>query len=224
MSAIRLAKLETLQRSIDSIEISLRSRKESCQDKRYIDRIERSRSWLARSYQALAGNELELGFICLWIAFNALYGVADEEEFSKSMQRFLPKILEPHSVFKEQLVEELQPKNLRTLLNNPFLVKRNWSSGVYRSLPQKFSEWERYNEYFQHANYRVALDMIISRICVLRNQLFHGCSTHSRGTNKGSLVPAIETLIGIVPCFWNIVASSSDVHGWGKLPYTRAER
>lgn len=224
MSAIRLAKLEALQTSIDSIEISLRSRKESCQGKRFIDRLGRSRSWLARSYQALAGNELELGFICLWIAFNVLYGVADEEDFYKGMQRFLPRILEPHSVFKEHLIKELRPENLRALLNNPFLVKRNWSDGIYRSIPQKVSEWERYNGYFQHANYQGALDMVMSRIYVLRNQLFHGCSTHSRGTNKGSLVPAIEALIGICPYFWNIVASSSDVRVWGKLPYTRAER
>lgn len=224
MSAIKPTKLEALQRSIHSIEKSLQRRRESCHDKRFVDRLDRSRSWLVRSCQALSGDELELGFICLWIAFNALYGVAEEDDFYKGMQRFLPRILETHSVFKEQLIEELKWGNLRGLLNNPFLVKGNWSDGVYRSLPRKVSDWNRYDECLQHENYRAALYMIMGRIYVLRNQLFHGCSTHSRGTNRGSLVPAIETMIGICPCFWNIVESSPDVRGWGKLPFTRAER
>lgn len=159
-----------------------------------------------------------------WIAFNALYGVADEEDFSKGMQRFLPRILESGGIFEEQLIKEMQREKLRGLLSNPFLVKSNWHDGVYRSRSQNASDWKRYNEYLRQENHRSALDMIMRRIYVLRNQLFHGCSTHSRGTNMGSLVPAIEALTGIVPCFWNIVASSSDVCGWGKLPYTRAER
>ena len=225
MATIEPAELEAFRGGVHSMEKALRLRRDLPHDKRLIDRLDRSRSWLLRSYRALSQEEeLELGYICLWVAFNALYGIADEEDFERGMKRFLAAIVEADVKFPDKLVVALRHDALNALLTNPFLLKSNWTNGIYRPIHRVMSDRERFATDLKHTNYEEALHILLRRLYILRNQLFHGCSTHSRGTNRGSLIPAIRTLMRLLPYFWNVVESSEDTNRWGKLPFSRAPR
>jgi hypothetical protein len=65
------------------------------------------------------------------------------------------------------------------------------------------------------------VEAILERIYVLRNQIFHGCSTDKRGTNQGSLLPSIRILMVLVPTFLTIMIQGDNPKKWGKLPFPR---
>jgi len=226
MDDLKLKGLKDFGTSIQIMEKTIRHRRGNCRDERFIDRLTRAKSWLDRSYRALSEErELEFGFISLWIAFNALYGVAEEEKFEKAMQRFLPTIVDADTKQLRELFNTLRHEEyVKTLLTNTFLVKSNWVDGVYKSRSQRNNDHEIYEACNGHADYKESLPIVLRRIYVLRNQVLHGCSTHSRGTNKGSLIPAVEVLMKLLPCFLNIVVSSEDTRQWGRLPFTRMKR
>lgn len=193
-------------------------------DQRFLDRLDRSRSWLDRSSSAVHGHDYEQAFISLWIALNALYGLP-KWEMPEEQQRISDYIGQLWDTNREALEECLstltQNVKIRSFLHNPFLTEARWKGGLKKFMrgqqgPQSVLDC------LDHHQVGKVFEAILGRVYVLRNQIFHGCSTSNRGTNRGSLLPSIQVLMVIVPCFLAIMLCDNHSKKWGKLPYPRA--
>lgn len=200
----------------------------------FIDRMDRARSWLDRGGEAVRVQDYEQTFIALWISLNALYGVPESEmsEAQKGVSRELKRIARFVGLLwdsdREALLDCARNGNrtvrMRGFLRIPFLIEPYWREGP--SGLEKFNRGSMSaNDVLQALHDNQAdkfLEGLLTRIYVLRNQVFHGCSTNNRGTNRGSLLPSIKILMVIVPRFWSIMMRDRDHKKWGKLPYPRA--
>ena len=63
------------------------------------------------------------------------------------------------------------------------------------------------------------LKLLTSRLSVLRNQIFHGCSTDTGSKNVDSLHPAVSALTALVPAFVSIMILCGSREEWDDLPY-----
>lgn len=200
----------------------------------FLDRMDRARSWLDRAVDAVRAQDYEQTFIALWVALNALYGVPESEmpEIRNGESRELKRIAGFVGLLwnsdQETLLDSARATNrkvrMRGFLRNPFLIEPYWRegpSGLKKFLSGPMSE-NRVLQSLQDNQADKFLEGLLTRIYVLRNQVFHGCSTNSRGTNRGSLLPSIKILMVIVPRFWSIMMRDRDHKKWGKLPYPRA--
>jgi hypothetical protein len=121
----KLQEMEGFRKSIFLMENALHTSKRHGKDERFVDRLERCRSWLVRAYQALTDEELEFGFISLWAAFNSLYGIVEKEAFDKSLARYLSELVKADVHQIESLLVNVERQvNLKGLLTNPFLVEK----------------------------------------------------------------------------------------------------
>jgi hypothetical protein len=186
--------------------------------------MERSRSWLDRCLIAIQGHDYEQAFISLWIALNALYGLPKWEmpEEQERISTYIALLFDAD----EEAVEEclfivMRNIKLKSFLHNPFLIDANWKGGLNKFMngvkgPQSVLAS------LDDGLIEKVIEAILGRIYVLRNQIFHGCSTSNRGTNRGSLLPCIQVLMVIVPSFLTIMLSDGHPKKWGNLPYPRA--
>jgi len=193
-------------------------------NQRFLDRMERSRSWVERSSIAVHGHDYEQAFIALWIALNALYGLPKEEmpEEPQRISNYIGLLWDSDSEALEKCLSELiRNVKIQSFLYNPFLIEAKWRRALKEFMSSKLGPQSVLDCLDQRQVGKV-FEAILGRIYVLRNQIFHGCSTSNRGTNRGSLLPSIQLLIVIVPCFWSIMLCDKHTKKWGKLPYPRA--
>jgi len=194
-----------------------------------IDRFARARSWLERSIRALRDQDYDQAFIGLWIALNALYGLPEYKHPWKESSDTLKRIKGYISLLKSAdevalwaCVDEVN-RNVRivSFMHNRFLTVARWTK---EQSDVKDADRDLHNARsgLQDERADKVLESLLSRIRVLRNQIFHGCSTSNRGTNRGSLLPCIRVLIIVIPAFLNIMLMHTDHGRWGELPFPRA--
>jgi hypothetical protein len=60
------------------------------------------------------------------------------------------------------------------------------------------------------------------RVRVLRNQIFHGCSTNRDSLNKDALDPALRVLNELIPVFVDVMEERVDTENeWPRVPFPR---
>lgn len=193
-------------------------------------RVHRSLSWLARAEQEMVDGDLDAEFIFLWVAFNAAYA-NDVDESHRVSER------ESHRNFLERLVEndsekalyhvvwELYPNAIRTLLDNQYVYGPYW-----RSLAAGDDEWkEGFKKAKQAANKALAatdtvytLDIVLSRLYTLRNQLIHGGATWAGGLNRDQLRDATQIMRSLVPLILYLMMRCGH-QVWGDAAYFNTE-
>ncbi|TLY23102.1 MAG: hypothetical protein E6K64_09550 [Nitrospirae bacterium] len=196
---------------------------------RFLDRMDRSRSWLDRAATALRDYDDEQTFIALWIALNALYGVPKDRKLKGEAPDELERIGEYIGLLKDTdsealrscLAHAIRNVNIRGFLSLPYLIDANWTGNI-EDFKRGPKGPKRVLELYRDGEAGKVLEAVLGRIYVLRKQIFHGCATNNRGTNRGSLFPSIKLLVVIVPGFWNIMMEDGNHLKWGKLPYPRA--
>jgi len=171
-------------------------------------------------------NQPDLAFITHWIAFNALYA-ADSDSTTPAAERarfrFFIRKLESHDEENRiySILWEKFSGHLRILISNPYLFKYFWD--YHRGLAP---EWERS---FQRANeaamrylseQKVAdfMEIILDRLYILRNQLFHGGSTFRSSVNRESVKTGHQVLQMLLPAFVDIIMKHPD-EDWGEIHY-----
>lgn len=172
--------------------------REQARDKSLSIRLHRACSWLRRA-QVVAKNSgpesLDDQLVLLWIAFNALYGVWDEQENHpvrdiESVRRFLILVLklDADDLFGKLLQRERTLAE--RLFDNVYLDHYFWrglDSGegddeTWRDMPAKG------RRYLDDGRAERALDrLLLFRVYTLRCQLVHGGSTHSGRLNRNSV-------------------------------------
>ncbi len=199
-------------------------------NERFLDRMDRSRSWMDRSLTALRiHDDCEQAFIALWISLNALYGVPKDGESRNKTPDEMERISEyigllgavnPEAL-RSCLTEAIQNVNFLGFLSLPYPIDANWTGNMETFKKSKKGPGKVLDSY-REGHVREVLEAVLGRIYVLRKQIFHGCATNNKGTNRGSLFPSIKLLMVIVPGFWNIMMDHGNHLRWGKLPYPRA--
>lgn len=170
-------------------------------------RIHRALSWLDAAERA--GEDWDARFIFLWIAFNAAYAEeirssmrgAEQTSFLQFMRRLLA--LDDQGRLAH-LVWEEYPKSLRTLIENPYVFAAFWS---WQSGEMTEAGWQ---DRFQRANHlalqalsqgntAAVLNIALSRIYTLRNQLIHGGATWQGKVNRAQVRDCARMMGRLVP-------------------------
>ena len=202
----------------------------------YRDRLDRAESWIKRAKNLQEQNRKEQEwedydyhgpFIFYWIAFNALYGRHDERRRteSKDIEQFLKRIckLDQKDGSLSGILRDLKSKTDR-LIKDQFLSRIYWKEGRSAHFKQSQEEdFEKAKTAYDGGKFDEYLTILFERLRVLRNQIFHGCSTDRKSLNKNSLRPALEILEELVPQFWKIFKAHGQKSDWGKVSYPRKD-
>jgi len=190
----------------------------------------RAESWMQKAGD-VSESDIDERFIFLWIAFNALYGQPkylkwepgceihgrDEE---MDIKKFLDVIYRLDK--RGQIHTELEPlkQDVDELTHDLFLNKQCWIGWYRRGLR---SVAERVKRPFLAGKRDVGLTGLFQSLYVLRNQLFHGCSTEKGTKNREALRRAVKVLDILVRVFHNIakehVSDRRLIHLLGELPF-----
>ena len=195
------------------------------QNQGYWDRIQRAESWIERARAIEDWEDHHGQFIFYWIALNALYGrdIASRRSEEDDQTWFLNRVLDLdkeeraiHNAF-----DELKSKADR-LLKNQFLVDLYWSEGLTPRVKRVMeTDFNKAQEAWARGNKETYLRILFWRLSMLRNQIFHGCSTDRRSLNKTSLMPAVDILETLVPQFLETMKRHGKRYDWPKIPYPR---
>jgi hypothetical protein len=176
-------------------------------------RCKRARSWLRRARAVVDPADLDARFIFLWIALNSLYGQAkyrlrpdertpefdDIRHFADCMFR-----VGRGTIQRVLRVPRLQP-DIQALFDDRYLDNACWrrwdEKGIVDTAARESSCVDPPTKYQNH------LSTLLNRLYVLRNQVFHGCSTHRSSKNRISLEAAVPVLEHLVVVFIGMVES-----------------
>jgi len=183
-------------------------------------------SWIAKASTAAKRDpdDLDAQFIFYWIAFNALYGqpkyLDDRVKEWKDIEEFLRTAIR---LGKSEIGEQLRDikHQAQAIIEDPFLIRDSWKQWHQKKILDKAG---REKTRTPHWTSETSLHDLFSRLYVLHNQLFHGCSTDGGSKNRESLEPAVAVLGQLIPLFRNLVRE----HGEGEpfldtLPYPPSE-
>lgn len=200
-------------------------------------RMQRAWSWYARSKEVQFDDEK---FIFLWIAFNAAYGteLPDARMNEKVLERrrfgdFVREIVKRDN--DDAIGTTLWKKfsgPVHMLLKNKFVFRPFWDWVQGR---QEGKDWEskfkKKNQQVYKAleNYDVSgvLEEVLSRLYVLRNQIFHGGKTFEKSLGQEQVRDGSRIMEAFVPLILQIMQddiddekSGSDIV-WVTLNYPR---
>jgi hypothetical protein len=176
-------------------------------------------------------------FICYWIAFNALYGRLSEQ-FRLGMSRrpiaesfddfdwFIDKICAlDHG--EGRLLNALGEvkREVHSLLMDKFLVEIYWQQGDTGRVKRRLQDDCRRAEEALADNdaYGCLKVLFWRRLRVLRNQIFHGCSTYRSTKQADSVIPAVTVVKALVTEFVTVMKKQHSQTGWAPVPFPRKD-
>ena len=189
-------------------------------------RVHRALSWLDRS--EMETEDFDSKFIFLWISFNAAYAQEFEGVESFTQQELLGGFIERIVLNDEKkliynLLWHQFSGPIRTLINNQYVFQPYWA---YLKGQRTETEWkESFLKAKQAANICLAednttvlLQIVLSRLYVLRNQMLHGLATWNGKVNRDQLRDGTAILERLVPIVIDLMMD--DPHkNWGDHAY-----
>ena len=205
----------------------------------YWDRIKRARSWVKRaqtlestaSDSASDADSQEL-FIMYWIGFNALYGRVNETGQGRYLRPgdddarwFLRRICDLDAgTGRIGKAVVMFRKDAHSLLKSRYLSETYWREGNRPNVKRRLEEGTTAAEEALDSGdlYPYLETLLWRRVRVLRNQIFHGCSTNRDSLNKDALDPALRVLSELIPVFVNVMEGRVDTEKeWPRIPFPR---
>ncbi|RMH33377.1 MAG: hypothetical protein D6690_12305 [Nitrospirae bacterium] len=197
------------------------------------DRLDRARSWIEAARVQPSGQK-HAAFIFLYIAFNALYGrrryEGSEEEARRDRQDFLRRLRRMH---------DYDLRHGQNVLQRALEACRNPGIALIQDIYLRDDYWKRkvrageLREQFRRratqatasltaGRYEEFLELLLQRLTVLRNQVFHGCATYGP-KSKGieSLENGLAVLRVLVPAFHELMSRYGQHLDWPPIPYPR---
>lgn len=194
-------------------------------------RLHRAVSWLrcARDHES----EDDLRFMALWIAFNACYAGEDEDRSDRSLRErqrfrnFLARLVEHDRDRRlyDCLWREF-PGPVRALVESKYLFMPFWDcqrtgSGDWeRRLDASLREYRRLMK--QPESVVEILCIVLDRLYVLRNQVFHGGATWQSRVNRSQVRSGAAIMAKIVPIVVDVMHAGMD-RDWGRIEYPVVE-
>ena len=165
-------------------------------------RVHRAISWFGRGERE--GQDPDLRFILLWIAFNAAYAGEIGVETDSERERFraffdrLVRLDRDGTIFRQ--VWERFPGEIRLLLDNRFVFAPFWHFHNGRGSAQWHLVFEQERTAIHKALRRkdtgAILSTLFDRLYVLRNQLVHGGATWNSSVNRAQVRDGAAILMG----------------------------
>ena len=204
-----------------------RQRKERHQYGEYLSvRVHRALSWLNRAEQCVDDNDAKVIF--LWIAFNAAYSNDINPEYRLREHElaflFIERLCQLDDKNRlEKIVWVEFPKSIRILLNNKYIFQPYWD---YLNNKIDESTWKsRFSRAKSAANSALGkrdtpkvLDIVLSRVYTLRNQLLHGGSTWNSRVNRDQMRDCAKFMECLVPVVIEIMMDNAG-EVWGQPCY-----
>ena len=191
-------------------------------------RIHRALSWLGKAEKLDISKELDMKFICLWIAFNAAYARELEDNTGKDRATFNEFLLRICAFDEEKVIYNLVWKkfsqSIRLLLDNKYVFQPFWdfhndkiSEKDY--LMAEMKERERFLSALEQQKTARILDVMFSRLYTLRNQILHGGATFDSRVNREQLKDGCNILSLLIPAMLQIMMENHSEIDWGKPFY-----
>jgi hypothetical protein len=180
-------------------------------------RMHRALSWLERA--SAAGDDDDIAFLCLWIAFNAAYAKDMAAGFAQGtrneMREFIDNLCESNGAeLLERLVWKEFPGPIRVLLDNQFVFQQFWDAHRLTStdgvVPDfwitDFENSRRrvHGALSNHQTNKVLLE-VFTRLYTLRNQLVHGGATWNSRVNRTQIRDGRAILSKVLPAMFTIM-------------------
>ncbi len=207
----------------------------------YWDRIKRARSWVNRAQAAESTEDTGGGtenaqerFIMYWIAFNALYGRVNEIGHGRYLRPgdedarwFLRRICDLDAgIGRITATISAVRKDANSLLKSRYLLDAYWREGYSSSVKRQLEEEiTKADGALKSGDVNAFLTTLLwGRVRVLRNQIFHGCSTNRDSLNKDTFEPALRVLSKLVPVFVDVMETRVDKENdWPRIPFPRRD-
>ena len=181
-------------------------------------RMHRALSWLQRA--EAAGEDDDVAFVCLWIAFNAAYAqdLGQGTGSTSERQAFRNFMADVCALDKAKalaaLVWQVFPGPIRLLLDNQYVFQPFWDAlNNPRSDGSTPGHWR---EAFDDARQRVhralaqqdterVLYEVFVRLYTLRNQLMHGGATWNSSVNRSQVRDGRALLARVLPVMLGVM-------------------
>lgn len=194
----------------------------------YKDRLQRAKSWLqkANTISEIQGQEVDYNalFIFLWIALSALYSreKSDSPSDPNDFTDFLVRLYKlDHQRRLRTTLLSVKAK-ADTLLCDKFLCDVYWNEGTSPRVRELLvKDNRRAKAAWTKGDLVPYLQLLFRRLRLLRNQIFHGCSTDHRSLNRNSIVPAVGLLQALIPTLVLIFEQCGQHEKWPSVAYPR---
>jgi hypothetical protein len=142
-------------------------------------RFHRACSWMARVEAMPEDQDHDLGLVCLWIAFNALYGQWDAckrepKPDRESWRAFLDRILKLDSDRQVQATLQEHKRLVMALLEDQYLSTYFWKEPSITRAGQAKKKAGDAQTWYREERWTMILDEILKRVYLMRCQLVHG--------------------------------------------------
>jgi hypothetical protein len=205
----------------------------------YWDRIKRGKSWVerARAAERQARDEdetvdLQTPFIMYWIAFNAMYGRVSDIDHGRYLRpgeddaRWFLRRISDLDAGEGRIVAAVTKieREGHSLLKSRYLSDAYWREGFTSQVKDQLEDDTRTAEEALAAGdpHQYLSALLWRRIRVLRNQVFHGCSTNRASLNADALDPALKVMSVLIPVLLEVLESRTDKENeWPRIPFPR---
>ena len=188
-------------------------------------RVDRTLNWLHRAESC--ENDLDGQFIFLWISFNAAY--AQELEClnlseAATFSQFVSKICDlDQNKGLTKLVWDAYPSSIRLLIDNKYVFQPFWDC---QNGHDNAANWqEKFDKAKQQANTALAkqqtdkiIELVLTRLYTLRNQIIHGGATWNSQVNRSQLLDGANLLGKLVPIIIEVMMDNPQAL-WGEANY-----
>ena len=198
-------------------------------------RMRRSKSWSDHANDSMSKEDYDSAFLFYWIAFNALYSDERMIEIDSSERKLQKEFIEKIHRFDKQngnlykFLWDEYSNSVRNLLDNKFIFGRFWSD--IKENPEE-SAWAEEMRSANQSALRMMkdggsvarlLNIVFSRLNVLRNQIAHGSSTYRGSLNRDQVKTGAAFMHKVLPIFQQIFHENPDAD-WGIPPYPPQDR
>jgi hypothetical protein len=187
-------------------------------------RLHRAISWLQCAENQ--AEEPDIQFLSLWISFNACYAIelteADAKPERDKFKQFISTLVRYDAGGKIfSLLWNKFGGPVRLLIENHFIFRPFWDF-QRGDIPEWEPAFERSNTEARNclSGNRVdgLLHIILDRLYVLRNQIFHGGATFGSQVNRQQVKDGCAILSMLMPILIDIIMEHPE-EDWGRLMY-----
>ncbi len=187
-------------------------------------RFHRACSWLQRVEAMDSDDDLDLVLACRWIAFNALYGVWDEQHREPmpdraSWRAYLDRMLGLDAGGGLAAMLEANRPLVMSLLEDEYLSKFFWEEPTDKRASQSRKAMYDARTWYQQQQWSLILERTLERVYMMRCQLIHGAATYQSRLNRKSLKRCAMMLEHIVKASMQVLIEHGADEDWGPLCY-----
>ncbi len=181
-------------------------------------RVWRAMSWLERVEQA---TDIEDRFIRSWIGLNALYGRLDDDRRAwgdhEALGAFLSLVwrLDDEGLIQHVLCS--RQLDVLRLIENRFLYDKFWLAPDHDHGHDMHRIVREMMPRFGTQRMLPILQVLLDRLYVMRNQVFHGASTKGSSLNRRTLIQSADLLGRLLPVMITVMIRHGIQEDWGEI-------